>query len=104
MTTSINDVDSGAVEGIAIYSLNASNGTWQYNIGAGWVAVGSVSASSALLLRATDSIRFIPDALNADSATISYRAWDQTSGSAGSKVSVSSNGAKIGRASCRERV
>ena len=90
--SSISDVDSGALEGIAITGLASGNGTWQYDVGGGWTAVGAVTNTSALLLRATDSLRFVPDGQNADSATVTYRAWDQTSGSAGTKVDVSVNG------------
>ncbi|WNM63856.1 DUF4347 domain-containing protein [Candidatus Nitrospira neomarina] len=89
---SIADVDSGAVEGIAITGLNSGTGTWEYNTGSGWTPVGAVSNGSALLLRATDSVRFVPNGLNADSATVTYRAWDQTSGTEGTKVDVSTNG------------
>jgi uncharacterized delta-60 repeat protein len=90
----IADPDAGAVEGIAVTALNSSNGTWQYSINGGgtWIAVGTVSDSSALLLRASDKLRFVPDTLNADSASVTFRAWDQTDGAAGSKVDVSSNG------------
>ncbi len=89
--TSITDVDTGAVQGIAITTYTG-NGTWQYNTGGGWTNVGVVSATSALLLKSTDSIRYVPDANNGETATLSYRAWDQTSGSTGSKVNVSTNG------------
>ncbi len=54
--------------------------------------MGSVSESSALLLRSSDRLRFVPDARNADTATVTYRAWDQTSGSYGTKVNTTSNG------------
>src|SRR5262249_40367648 len=57
-----------------------------------WTAVGSVSGSSALLLRSTDKLRFVPDALNADSASVTFRAWDQSSSTYGTKVDVSTNG------------
>ena len=92
VTTDITDVDSGASEGIAITSLTSSNGTWEYNTGSGWTAVGAVSNSSALLLRDADSLRFVPDGQNADTAAVTYRAWDQTSGAAGTKVDASTNG------------
>ena len=88
----ISDVDIGAVEGIAITSLNSSNGTWQYDVGSGWTAVGTVSFTESLLLRATDSLRFVPDGLNADTASITFSAWDQTSGTAGTKVDTSTYG------------
>ena len=79
---SITDVDTGALEGIAITGLVSGNGTWQYDSGGGWTAVGAVADNSALLLRATDSLRFVPDGLNADAGTVTYRAWDQATGSA----------------------
>ena len=90
----ITDPNAGAVEGIAITGLLNGNGTWQYSINAGasWLNVGAVSDNSALLLRSTDKLRFVPDALNADSASVTFRAWDQTSGSAGTKVDASVNG------------
>ena len=94
--TSVADVDTGALEGIALYGLTSGNGTWQYSVdsGANWVDVGTVSVSSALLLKSTDKVRFVPNGENATTASISYHAWDQTgSGSAGSKVSVASTGA-----------
>lgn len=92
--SSVTDVDTGAVQGIAISSLTSGNGTWQYSLDAGttWNNVGSVSSSSALLLGTADKVRFVPDGNNATSADFSYRAWDTTSGSAGSKVDVSVNG------------
>jgi hypothetical protein len=88
------DVDTGAVNGIALYSATPSNGTWQYSTDGGstWTAVGTVSGSSALLLRSTDYLRFVPDAHNADSASINFYIWDQTSGSTGAKVDVSTRG------------
>ena len=82
----VTDVDTAALEGIAINSLNSSNGTWEYNIGSGWDPVGTVTWNSSLLLRATDRLRFVPDGVNADFATVSFTAWDQTSGTAGTKV------------------
>ena len=88
----ITDPDAGAVEGIAILALTSGNGTWEYNIGSGWTAVGAVSDTSSLLLRETDSLRFVPDGLNADTAFVTFAAWDQTSGTAGTKVDASSYG------------
>src|SRR5206468_9168344 len=59
----VTDVDSGAVNGIAVTGLVSSTGTWQYSTDAGttWTGVGSVSSSSALLLRSSDKLRFVPD-------------------------------------------
>ncbi|WP_090122732.1 putative Ig domain-containing protein [Kosakonia arachidis] len=77
------DVDSGASGGIAITAM-AGNGGWQYSTdsGANWFSIGTVSSSSALLLGATAQVRYVPDSANGETATLSFRAWDQTSGSA----------------------
>ena len=85
----VTDVDPAALEGIAIHSLNSSNGTWEYNIGVGWNTVSPVTWNSSLLLRDTDRLRFVPDGLDDDLATVSFTAWDQTSGAAGTKVDTS---------------
>ena len=90
----IADVDSGAVEGIAITALNSGNGAWEYstNGGGSWNSIGVVTDSSALLLRDTDLVRFVPDGQNGTAADFTFRAWDQTSGAFGTKVDVSTNG------------
>jgi Bacterial Ig domain len=90
----ITDADSGAVEGFAVTGLTGGNGTWQYstNGGASWNTVGSVSDTAALLLRDTDRLRLVPDGQNGTAASVTFRAWDQTSGAAGTKVDASTNG------------
>lgn len=93
----ITDVDSSAVEGIAITALSSGNGTWQYstNGGSSWANIGVVSDATALLLRSTDLVRFVPDAVNATAASMTFRAWDQTGATAGlegSKYDASTNG------------
>ena len=92
--SSISDVDSGAQEGVAIVSLSSGNGSWQYSVDSGgnWSGVGAVAETTALLLREIDSIRFVPDGQNATTATVTYRAWDRTSGTEGTKSDTSSNG------------
>ncbi|MEO5378629.1 MAG: DUF4347 domain-containing protein, partial [Magnetococcus sp. DMHC-6] len=86
------DVDASTSLGLALYGLNSGNGTWQYNTGSGWTDVGVVSSGSALLLRSTDLIRFVPNTMKATTADISFYAWDQTTGTAGSKVNASTRG------------
>nr|WP_161501651.1 DUF4347 domain-containing protein [Rhodopirellula sp. SM50] len=88
------DADSGALEGIAITALVSGGGTWQYSVdaGANWTDIGSVSNASALLLRDSDLVRFIPDAENGTTASLDYRGWDQSVGTAGTKVSTATNG------------
>jgi hypothetical protein len=88
----ITDADAGAVEGMAISSLSNSNGTWEYDTGSGWTAVGSVSVNSSLLLRDTDSLRFVPNANWNGTELLTFAAWDQTSGTAGTKVDTSTFG------------
>src|SRR5262249_59563796 len=91
--SSILDVDAGALQGIAITATSSSNGTWQYSLdGTNWTAIGTVTGASALLLRAGDFIRFVPNGENGGSDTLTYRAWDQTSGAAGGTADTSPNG------------
>ncbi|MCE6983043.1 hypothetical protein EI534_38010, partial [Pseudomonas frederiksbergensis] len=55
----------------------------------------SVAANSALLLRATDKVRFVPDGANGTTATLTYNAWDQTcvtAGQQGTKVDTALSG------------
>ena len=90
----ISDVDAGAVNGIAVTSLTSGTGTWQYSTdnGSTWTAVGSVSDSAALLLRSSDKLRFVPNGQNTTTGSVTFRAWDQTSGTAGTTADVSTNG------------
>ena len=80
--------------GIAIHStvINgpSTGGVWQYKLASGgsWTNFGSVSDSGALLLKSTDSVRFLPDAKNGQTASFDYYAWDQFSGSAGGTANV----------------
>ncbi|MEK6787011.1 MAG: DUF4347 domain-containing protein [Nitrospirota bacterium] len=97
-TGGITDVDGGASKGIAITGSNQTNGIWYYtrNGGTTWTAVGTVSNTSALLLADNASTRlyFAPNANynGTSTAALTVRAWDQSSGTAGSKVSTASNG------------
>ena len=94
----VTDADDAASTGIALTGASDTNGTWWYSTdgGSNWSTVDAVSDSSALLLTADANTRiyFQP---NADfnglvTNAITFRAWDQTSGSAGSMVDVSTNG------------
>lgn len=84
------DLDSSALKGIAVTSITG-NGKWQY-FDTTWKDISTVSNSSALLLKDTDKIKYIPDLKNGETATLTFRAWDQTSGSAYSKVNATTNG------------
>ncbi|MDX2232015.1 MAG: DUF4347 domain-containing protein [Leptolyngbyaceae cyanobacterium bins.349] len=92
------DPDNGALTGIAITAANTTNGSWFYSINNGttWNALGSVSNTSARLLAADANTRlyFRPNAGYSGTIAngITFRAWDQTTGSNGSLVSTSTNG------------
>ncbi len=72
------DVDASASSGIAI-TASVTNGTWQYSTdGATWNAVGSPSSETSLLLSSTTQLRYVPDGLAGETASLTFRAWDQT--------------------------
>ncbi len=93
----VTDADGPGL-GIAITGTNSANGTWFYSTNGGttWTAVGAVSNSSALLLEANGDTRlyFQPAANFSGTVTdgITFRAWDETTGTAGTKVNTSTNG------------
>jgi len=71
--------------GMAITFASTATGTWQYRLAGTtqWVAVGSVSAENALLLRPADEIRFVPASGVVGSATLTFKTWDLSVGTAG---------------------
>jgi len=87
---SITDRNHDALEGVAVVGVTGG-GTWEYSTNGGfsWTAVGAVSPSSALLLRDLDRLRFVPDAEFAGTATVTYHAWDETTGTPGGRLDVS---------------
>ena len=93
---SITDPDGPtALKGIAVTAVDNSHGTWQYSSNnSPWFAFGNPSVSSArqLAANANTKIRFVPDTGFVGTATIQYRAWDQTAGSAGDGANTSTNG------------
>ncbi len=109
-TGGITDADTGASKGIAITGTNETNGNWYYTINGGstWTAVGSVSNSSALLLVDNGSTRLYfsssADYNGTVSNGITFRAWDQTSDSAGTKVSTASSGGTTAFSSATDTV
>ncbi len=93
-SSAMTDVD-GNIMGIAVTGTTG-NGTWQYYIDGGtwtpWTDVGTVSESSALLLSGSSQFRYVPDGQNGETATVTFRAWDQTTGTASSNANTLSNG------------
>ncbi len=103
--SSVSDPDAGALTGIAITSLSGTGGTLQYSLdGTNWNTVPSVNSTSALLLRSTDSLRFTPNGANGGTTSVVYRAWDQTTGTAGSQVNVTTNGGMTAFSSATDTV
>jgi N-acetylneuraminic acid mutarotase len=94
----ISDADAEAQDGIAITGVSASssNGTWQFSLNNGttWSDLGSPSLTAARLLiaDATTRLRFVPDLNYYGEVSLSFRAWDVTSGSAGETINTSSPG------------
>jgi VCBS repeat-containing protein len=104
------DADTGAASGIAITATDATNGTWFYSLNGGtnWIAVGVVSNVSGLLLASDANTRvyFQPNA-NYDGSVatgLTIRAWDQTTGTAGTKVDTSVNGTTTAFSSATDTV
>lgn len=96
-TRIFSDSSPGALDGIAITGADSTHGVWQYTLnGTTWQDVGSVSDSGALLLSSDGAmrIRFVP-ATNFNgtiSGGLTLRAWDRTTDTAGTRVSVVENG------------
>ena len=94
----VTDVDSSASLGIAVIAADTAHGSWYYstNGGTNWNALGTPSAASSRLLAADANTRiyFQPDAdyTGPLAAAITFRAWDQTSGSNGSLANTTTNG------------
>ncbi|MBP2316856.1 DUF4347 domain-containing protein [Azospirillum soli] len=90
--TNVTDADSGAATGIALVGVDTSDGgTWYWTAdgGTNWTAVGTVDdTANALLLRPSDRLYYDPSGNTAGTlgSAVTFRAWDQTSGTAGDKV------------------
>jgi probable HAF family extracellular repeat protein len=100
-TTGVTDADSGAaLGGIALVGMTGT-GTWQYSVdSSSFVAIGTVSESSALLLSRSANLRYVPSGTGDETATITYRAWDTTTGGTGGRLDLSTDGSTGGSGSC----
>lgn len=93
----IADPDFGALEGIAILSLDSlPGGRWQVLLpGAeSWADTPPVNSAAALLLPVDALLRFVPpERLSGDrTLTARFRAWDQTTGTPGTLADTTPNG------------
>lgn len=85
----VTDPDQNALQGMAIIGASSGGGDWQYTLnGSTWLDLGSPSETEARLLPSNglSRLRFVPDPNFSGELTISYRAWDQTQGFAGSTL------------------
>jgi hypothetical protein len=85
------DVD-GDTLGVAVTGTSG-NGTWQFSHDStngtdgtwtSFAASNTPSDTTSLLLAQSAWVRYVPDSQNSETATISMRGWDQTSGTASS--------------------
>lgn len=93
-STYIYDPNTGDQQGIAVVKLDTKNGRWQYlTDGNPWQDTGTVNASSALLLAPDAALRFVPKVNYSGtlSKAITFRAWDQSSGTNGGRASVNAS-------------
>lgn len=80
-TVAWHDNDASPVSGIAVTSTTGS-GTWQYSTDGSWHNFGGVSTTEALLLSSATQLRYVPDGAHSEITTLTFRAWDQTTGTA----------------------
>jgi cyclophilin family peptidyl-prolyl cis-trans isomerase len=98
--TSITDSDTDAVVGGVAITHIVGHGKWSYALHDGglFTEITAVSESAALLLPKDAVLRYTPDNQNGETASITYRAWDTTSGVAAGTFDLSATGA-VGGAS-----
>ena len=86
----VSDVDVNAARGIAVVGTTGK-GQWQFTLdnGKSWTPMGQLTRDAALLVRDTDRIRFVPRPGFAGTASLTYHAWDRTSGVAGDRARLS---------------
>ncbi|MFV1495455.1 DUF4347 domain-containing protein [Phaeobacter sp. JH20_02] len=103
---SVTDVDGSPVEAIAVTAVDNTNGIWQYSLdnGTSWTNFTATTGTSvdltsaarlldgSLAGAATHLIRFVADADYSGTATITIRAWDRSTGSAGGVADASVTG------------
>jgi hypothetical protein len=99
-TDPITDVDEFSQEGIAVIGADASHGAWQYSLDGGttWLALGAPSAAAARLIGDDGRLRFVPAANYSGTVSggITFRAWDQITGTAGKTVNLTAAAATGG--------
>ena len=86
----------GGVTGVAVTSVTNTNGNWQFSTdGTNFNNFGSPSPTLSRLLDGANSdhkIRFVPNANFNGTSSITYRAWDKTTGVAGQTADTRTTG------------
>ncbi|HVX64012.1 MAG TPA: Ig-like domain-containing protein [Pirellulales bacterium] len=92
------DTFAGGQQGIAVTGVSPSaGGVWQYSAnGTSWTTIAGVALNQALLLPASDQLRFWPNPGFAGVASITFYGWDQVVGTAGTTADLSGPGATGG--------
>jgi hypothetical protein len=87
----VSDPDANAKLGIAVTGTTG-NGQWQYSSGGGWTAIPAASLSHALLMPASDLLRFLPAKVWNGEAHLLYLVWDGSQGTAGHTLAITEQG------------
>ena len=92
------DTQAGGLPGIAIAGMATNGGgNWQYSAdGTTWTTIVSPAVNQALLLPASDQLRFWPNPGYAGNVSLTFYGWDQVVGTAGSTADLSAAGATGG--------
>jgi hypothetical protein len=82
--STVTDIDGNPLTGIAITNVDNTKGVWQYwDSGDGsFVTITGLTSTNILLLSGSDLIRFLPNPDMDGAAGFTFRAWDQSSGTA----------------------
>ena len=110
LTGGITDVDAAALKGIALVASDETNGTWYSttNGGTTWTLVGTVNTGSSLLLTSNGSTRLYfrpdPNFSGTSAGALTIRAWDETTGTAGTKTDTTSTGGTTAFSSATDSV
>ena len=94
ITAGVRDVDAGALKGIAVVGAPTGGGKWQFTLNGGntWTNFPATSHSNARLLPANGTlsrVRFVPNPGITGNSLLQYFAWDQTQGTAGGTLDIS---------------
>ncbi|NBO83663.1 MAG: hypothetical protein EBU75_12875, partial [Betaproteobacteria bacterium] len=90
---SVTDPDGPPLEAIYVSAVDNANGVWQYKLASqsSFTPI-TLSGAQGLLLDGTDFIRFVPAQNFAGPATLTFGAWDKSTGSAGGSPDLSNKG------------